>query len=150
MQFDFKPVKPIPTISVQSLTGCAGELLVILETRWPGTSSVRIPEDLELSEVQWRVIALMAKEGLNNAVKHGRASLVEFEIEVRPKETVATLFQNGRKTQEPAKFGYGLSRLQEAAESVGGDVTLQNGASSGTILKVSLPKEPCAELPPSS
>jgi coenzyme F420-reducing hydrogenase gamma subunit len=42
MQFHFKAAKPIPTISVQSLTGCAGELLVILENLQKMLPYVRI------------------------------------------------------------------------------------------------------------
>jgi signal transduction histidine kinase len=116
------------------------EVLETFATRWAGTSRIRIPESLELEEDQWRVIALMAKEGLHNASKHGRASHVEFSAQDEPDTTVFRLSQTGNMIEGQIRFGYGLSRLKEAVEREGGVLGLENGEQAGTVLTVSLPK----------
>lgn len=129
-----------PIAEIQSFG--RSEVLRLIEIRWAGTSDVSIPEDLELSEDYWRIIEMMAKEGLNNAAKHGGSSHVVFAIEAQQVKTVASLVQFGRSLANGFKLGYGLTRLSEAVERVEGHMTLENLNEGGTVLRVVLPKQP--------
>lgn len=107
----------------------------ILNERWPGRFDLDIEPDVPLSDAQWDAVAMLLKEGVNNAKKHGRANHIAVTIASdAPNEVVCCIRSDGPPIQTPIRFGYGLSRLQELMAEHGGALRLAAPKSGGAIL----------------
>lgn len=112
----------------------------ILKRRWQGTMSFKVDRLASLDEARWRSVAMMVREGLRNATKHGGATHVDFTVERTGDWIVASLRQNGKELCGEPRFGYGLNRLKSEAEALGGELSLKNAVEGGTVLSIRYPR----------
>lgn len=85
------------------------------------------------------------QEGLNNIVKHSKATSIKIHLEISGKFIVLRLCDNGTGIssaiieQARRENRLGLYGMQERAELMGGNFAIQGLASGGTELKVAIP-----------
>ncbi|HVL38164.1 MAG TPA: histidine kinase [Fimbriimonadaceae bacterium] len=115
-------------------------LETLIRTRWEGKYELELEEGLSLSEAQWNTIELLAKEGMNNARKHGSASRIRFVLEETPSEVLASLENDGAPPPNEVAFGYGLSRLRSAVRNEGGELALTVSEGGNTVLLARFPR----------
>jgi signal transduction histidine kinase len=108
-----------------------------LEARVDGVDGVLSRED----EVH---VYRVAQEALNNAVKHGEASEITFEVERRPDAVHLSIYDDGRGFNPEAvaanpHSGSGLKTLKERAVMLGGALELRSEPGVGTRLTLRVP-----------
>lgn len=106
----------------------------LLEERWSGRYALRLDPGMRLSEARWRLLGLMAREGLNNARKHGQATRVSFSLAPWEDGFEARLEADGRSPGADVRAGYGLTRLRAVAAAQRASVELREGAEGGSVL----------------
>ena len=111
-------------------------LEALFEERWPGRYELDIPSGTRLTEARWRLVGLMAREGLNNAFRHGRATHVRLVINCHGEEFEARLEADGEPPPKEHRSGYGLARLRAVASAQHAAVALRAGAQGGSVLAV--------------
>jgi PAS domain S-box-containing protein len=107
-----------------------------------GLSGYRLDPDVETH--LYRIM----QEGLNNIIKHAKATNVNVLLERRPDVVSLIIEDNGKgfdtdginKNGTPG-HGLGLLGMRERAMLVGGDVHIESGKGSGTTLFISVPTQ---------
>ena len=87
-------------------------------------------------------VFLAVKEGLQNVLKHARATQVEVTLRLAQDELQVELFDDGcgfDETKEDDMKGHGLRNLQERMDRVGGSVAISSKSGRGTRLVFSIP-----------
>jgi signal transduction histidine kinase len=87
------------------------------------------------------VIYRIVQEGLNNIVKHARATEARVTLKHLGDEVVLIVEDNGRGIEAPGSRngnGFGLVGIQERARMLGGSCTVEPRPGHGTILTVRL------------
>lgn len=110
-----------------------------------------IPE-IALSPEDRHHLFLIAKEILNNVLKHAGASQVKLSIGPEDDGFVIAFEDNGHgfpTTITTAPDRHGLENIRERVAAVGGAMDLQSSAE-GTAIRIRLPSFPLAENPLSS
>ena len=107
----------------------------------------RLPRELELDFYR------IAQEGLNNAMKHGRASEITLEVEDSPDGPTLSIFDNGQgfdllAVSESPGSGSGLSTMRERAAMLGGQLEIRSERHTGTRVTLRVPA-PTATSPSS-
>ncbi len=105
-----------------------------------------IPKEVEIH--LYRII----QEGLSNIVRHASASSARVEIRKHPLYVEVTIADNGcgfnaydfREDRKPEPTdevmrGFGLASMSERARIIGGAVTIESSAESGTTIHLTLP-----------
>lgn len=92
----------------------------------------RLPEPVEVAAYY------VVSEGLTNAAKYARASVVHVAVEARDRALHVAVRDDGLGGADPAN-GSGLLGLKDRAEAIGGTMSLQSPRGSGTSLHVELP-----------
>ena len=109
------------------LKAAVDELVAFWRARNPGVVfSVQVPEDRELfiadevREILYRVI----REGLNNAVKHGRPGRIEIEVSQSATGLIlARVTDDGAPGSPPDGRGFGLRGMRERVSGANGRLT---------------------------
>jgi len=117
------------------LKAAVDELVAFWKARNPGiTFAVKVPDDAELfiadevREILYRVI----QEGLNNAVRHGRPTLIEIEVSPREGgEILAQVTDDGAPSGKPVGVGFGLRGMRERVAAANGALTVRTDANGG-------------------
>jgi signal transduction histidine kinase len=81
----------------------------------------------------------IVQEALNNVCRHARASSVEIAVLAIGSRISVKIRDDGRGFRTPRPNGLGLIGMQERAESLGGNVTINSEPGQGTIIEVALP-----------
>ena len=119
-----------------------------------------LPPRVLTAEVRHHLM-LMAKEALNNAVKHAGASEVRIELRLEGRDLVLVIEDNGRgipgglgsssnagitpdPTAQPARSslpgsGHGATNMRQRLEALGGELQLQSLPGAGTRVQARLP-----------
>jgi signal transduction histidine kinase len=92
----------------------------------------RLPEPVEVAAYY------VVSEGLTNAAKYARASVVHVAVEARDRVLHVAVRDDGLGGAEPAN-GSGLLGLKDRTEAIGGTMSLQSPHGAGTSLLVELP-----------
>ena len=83
------------------------------------------------------------QEGLTNALRHGRPTRIGIALTIEEtsekKQVSLTIEDNGTGIPDTTPRGYGLSGMSERARSLGGQLSIEPAAPSGTILTVTIP-----------
>jgi len=92
-------------------------------------------------------LRMIARESVNNARKHGRASHVVIEAEVLPDRLVMRIADNGcgfdAATAVHGRRGhFGCAGMRERGRKIGAEVTWQSTLQKGTTVEVTLPLKP--------
>lgn len=88
----------------------------------------------------------IAQEAVTNAVKHAHARTIRIQVSAEPGLTSLRIIDDGvgiRK--EPAHDGLGLRIMQYRATSIGASLSIDPGASGGTIVTLTLREAPRPE-----
>jgi len=121
-----------------------------LISRWTGEAELDITPGVKLAAEQWHIAQMLVKEGLNNSKRHGGASRVSLRVfPDGDGTTICSLTNDGVTPQIPVPFGYGLTRLHEAAEQVGGSMRFEAAKPKGALLEVRFRRLPSPEYDPS-
>ena len=123
-------------LAAQVIESPAGpeQLRSILVERWRGPWEIQIDSDVRLSEAQWSVCAMLLREGLNNALSHGRAVHATFEVTQGKGGVRVALECDGESPPEQVRFGFGLRRLSEVLGTQGAGLSLERADRGGSRL----------------
>ncbi|WP_354639896.1 sensor histidine kinase [Kitasatospora camelliae] len=88
-------------------------------------------------------VFLILREGVRNALRHARASVLLVNVEITPDELQASVEDDGRglPPERPADAGVGLFSMHERAELLNGRLLVNSRAGSGTRVDLSVPLE---------
>ncbi len=120
-----------------------GDLLLLLANAFSGRTN--IPVDVSItgefrlpSETQVAFYHI-CQEALNNIAKHAKASLVEINLHITPKDIKMSIHDNGcgfdTSLSTPSGH-YGLKMIHEYAEAIGAVVSISSQPGSGTEITV--------------
>jgi signal transduction histidine kinase len=128
------------------LSGFAGDYL----SHTPINCRFKIPVSFPSLMLDGRVrhdLLLTVKETLNNVVRHGSASEVEFKMGVVDKNLEIVIADNG-KGFDPAtaRPGSGLKNLSTRLTTHGGDCRVESALGKGTTITIRLPLLDAARL----
>lgn len=101
----------------------------------------------ELAGSTLRHVHLIARESLNNALKHARATVVTIEASVSQDRLLLRVADNGRgfdaERDSRGKSGhFGCIGIRERARKIGATVVWQSAPGSGTTVTLTLPLNP--------
>lgn len=91
-----------------------------------------IPVDLR------QIVIHALKEGLSNAIRHGRASAVYFRLSMEHDRLVFLLQDNGCGCDDPHK-GFGLIQMEKAVDEAGGNILFSFEKDEGFEIRFELP-----------
>lgn len=80
------------------------------------------------------------QEGITNALRHGKASLIEIALDRDPATDAVTLSiaDNGKGYVAGTPLGFGLSMMRERVRTLGGALKIASPPAGGTMLTVTL------------
>jgi two-component system sensor histidine kinase DegS len=82
----------------------------------------------------------VAQEGLNNAIRHGKATQILLGLEVDASMARLIINDNGKGFQKNERYsGFGLVGIRERVELLQGHFTLNSSPGSGTNLLIEVP-----------
>ena len=89
-------------------------------------------------------LRMIARESVNNARKHGRATHVAIDVEIMPDRLVMRIIDNGcgfdAATAVHGRRGhFGCAGMRERGRKIGAEVTWQSTLQKGTTVEVTLP-----------
>jgi signal transduction histidine kinase len=98
-------------------------------------------------------LRMMARESVNNARRHGRATHVTIEAEARPGQLVLRIVDNGcgfdpAGAIEGKRGHFGCAGIRERGRKIGAEVRWQSSLQKGTTVEVSLPLQSAEPLSP--
>ena len=121
-----------------ALQGCAEEMqdLFRVDCHFECNVPVLI-DDVNVSTHLYHI----AREALNNALKHGKAKELVIALEVRGKDGILSVCDNGAGFPDPApnRGGMGLNIMNYRARMIGGSLEIRANASGGTIVSCTFP-----------
>jgi signal transduction histidine kinase len=93
---------------------------------------------IELSAELRRNIFLVMKEIVNNAVKHSHASNFNLKLDFCEGKFLLSLSDNGTgfSSEQKSKFGNGLTNMKKRIEDIGGIISIESSASTGTMIQI--------------
>jgi signal transduction histidine kinase len=104
-----------------------------------------VPEEMPASEVSSDVrhnLFLVIKEGLQNIVKHSRATEVWLRVRTSPDTLRVVIEDNGRgfgkNSDDP--WADGLRNMRERAAEIGGQCRVESHLGTGTTIIIELPR----------
>jgi len=84
----------------------------------------------------------IVQEALNNVVRHAVVQEAWVRLNFLPDKLKVSIEDHGKGfVRESGQRGIGLVAMRERAEIIGGTLTVEAGASSGTIVQVEIPRE---------
>ncbi len=99
-------------------------------------------DEVEASPTKHRFICNTLKEGISNGLRHGGATAFWFELKEENGEIQFLLSDNGcGLNMTNLRPGFGLSAMQERAESLGGEVSFSAEEDEGFELCLRLPSD---------
>ena len=94
------------------------------------------------------VLYRIAQEALNNARRHGQASVISIELQFGSRDAVLTISDNGPGFTLPTNFGvltrdghFGLMGMHERAQLEGGKLNVQTAPGKGATVTATLPMQ---------
>jgi signal transduction histidine kinase/ligand-binding sensor domain-containing protein len=106
---------------------------------------VEFPDHLPahpLSNQQRRNLYLVAKESLNNALKHSHAKNIRLTLDYQPDLLTFSVLDDGRgldPARKPDGGGFGLPGMRRRMEEVGGSIEWQSRPKGGTAVVFKMP-----------
>ena len=101
-------------------------------------------DDVTVSPAKYRFLCNSLKEGISNGLRHGGATAFYFELKQEGRTLKFLLADNGCGVKEPLEKGFGLTGMEERAQSLGGRVEYSFEADGGFEIEIALP----ADAPP--
>jgi ligand-binding sensor domain-containing protein/signal transduction histidine kinase len=120
----------------------AQEYLALAGLRYRAEVPTRLPAADIPPEVRHNVF-LAFKESVNNVVKHAHASEAWVRLRLSPENFILEIEDNGRGLggvdPKAAEMRNGLRNMRKRMVDIGGEFTISPGASSGTIVRLTVP-----------
>ncbi|KPA98652.1 MULTISPECIES: sensor histidine kinase [Pseudomonas] len=110
-----------------------------IQVQWTARDPARLSSPVEIA------LFRIAQEGINNILKHARASQVQLALEVRDGQALLRVADNGEGFTPALALAahdarhLGLATMQERASLLGGTFTCISSAQRGTQLSISVP-----------
>jgi signal transduction histidine kinase len=125
-------LRSAPVRLVEALTGLAADTGATLRV---------VGAERDIDQPTVTALYRAAQEAITNAHKHGRAEQVTVTVTFDPAETHLMITDDGHgfDPEEP-RSGFGLMGLRERAALLGGTVTVDSAAGSGTRIAVTVPR----------
>jgi signal transduction histidine kinase len=134
-------LRPLALAQV-GLVGALQQRLEAVEKRAAIETKLLAPaQALDLSARVEDALYHIAQEALNNALKHAGASQVTVRLGMDEAHVALTVADNGVGFDSQAladQGGLGLLTMRERAEQVGGTLTVQSAAGTGTTVRVEI------------
>jgi len=98
-------------------------------------------DDLPISSPAMSIALMrLIQEALTNAVKHGKATVVEVTLKREGKNLIGTIRDNGIGFEpERTSAGLGLQTMRERIAAFGGSLKIQSAPQQGTTVEFTLP-----------
>jgi len=132
------PVKPEPEGLMMALAGLAQMVAKLFQVtcRFDCAQPVHIEEQSIASH-----LFRMAQEAVNNAMKHGRASEVIVSLEVKGREMVLKITDNGvgLPARQAPSSGMGFKIMRYRAQVIGASIEIGGAGETGTVVCCRLP-----------
>ena len=107
------------------------------------TLDFRAPDaghEMKLGADARRAIYLIFKEGLNNIVRHSRASRAAIDLRIEAKELLLEISDDGKGFDSTAeRDGNGLLSMKKRAEEFGGALQVESVKDHGTTIRLRVP-----------
>jgi signal transduction histidine kinase len=114
--------------------------LETLATRSPLPMIVEgVPEE-RLTAALEAALYFVVAESLTNAVKHAEATEVHVQMACSTGQVIVEIADNGHGGADPAR-GSGLRGLADRVEALGGSLTVESLAGTGSVVRAQLPTE---------
>jgi signal transduction histidine kinase len=92
-------------------------------------------DEMKMSLEDRRQLYLIIKEALTNVVKHSSCSFSRLVIDVRRKDLLVTIQDDGRGFDSSTLLrGHGIANMRERASAMGGHLTIGSGTEGGTTV----------------
>jgi signal transduction histidine kinase len=128
--------------TVERRAGIQARVLVVGDTRTGDTDTRQGEGQVKLAPDLEEELYGIAQEALNNALKHANASRVVSSVHVTD-ESVALEVADDGQGLDPRDIhdtgGLGLVSMQERAEKIGGELTIDSAPGEGTRVMVTVP-----------
>lgn len=95
-----------------------------------------------LGNQQRRNLYLVAKEALNNALKHGKANNISLTLDYQPHQLHFRVQDDGQgidPTQKSTGGGFGLPNMRRRMEEIGGGIQWKSEKGTGTVVDFWMP-----------
>jgi two-component system NarL family sensor kinase len=131
-----------PNLHTEGLASALGDLLAPL----PGSglsTSLEVPEGLDLSRDTAALIFRVAQESVRNTQRHAEATILTVKVTLTEDSVVLTLVDNGRgfDIRAGAKEGHvGLRVLGDLAADAGGTFKVKSEPGAGTTVRLEVPQ----------
>ena len=110
------------------------------------TKATRIKVELNLGdaplilgeEADWAAYRLV-QEGMTNALRHGKATLIEISFYQERNGVRINIRDNGKGMENSSQGGFGLLGMRERIEKLGGELSANNQAGKGFVLSAWIP-----------
>ncbi len=138
MVFELRP----PELETKGLAAALQERLETVEARTGIKAAVNVQIEERLStNVEFGLYSI-AREALNNILKHAQATKVEISLLRKDGSILFEIQDNGVGLDAllaGSNSGLGIKGMKERADQIGAKLTLQNVPKGGTLLKVEVP-----------
>jgi signal transduction histidine kinase len=125
----------------EGLIGALEQRLETVERRAGIQARVRVEGEVELAPDLEEELYGVAQEALNNALKHARASQVVLSVRAAEGSVVLEVADDGQGF-DPVEVrdtgGLGLISMQERADKIGGQLSVDSAPGEGTRVKMSV------------
>ena len=118
------------------------ELLRISNTRLMTTSIDTEGETIPIPEQRKLILFRMIQEGLQNIIKHSRATHVEVLFDYRKDPLIISISDNGIGFDQNLvshQQGLGLQNMLRRASVIGGEATIDSAPDRGTVITFKVP-----------
>ena len=92
-----------------------------------------------LNSEEGLILYRIIQESFNNSLRHGKASFIDVNLNISPKEIYMRIKDNGTGCGEYTP-GFGISGMQQRIKNAGGSIEFRTGEGTGFETNVLLPK----------
>jgi signal transduction histidine kinase len=104
-------------------------------------TEIDIPDGKRLTPELETTVYRIVQESLTNVAKHARAATVTLSVQCTGEELRISVADDGTgfDPEQARDGGFGLAGMRERVELAGGDLSVQPGATAGTVVRARLP-----------
>ena len=127
----------------EGLLGALQQRLNTVEQRAGVQSDLRVPDDILIPKNFETELYHIAQEALNNSLKHSGATHVVVELQAVDGEIYMNISDNGtgfEVGQLQQVQGVGMTSMQERAQKLNGQLSIDSATNTGTTISVRIPQ----------
>lgn len=135
-----------PVVRTSGLTRSLGQLAINTRKLHGIDCRVEMPREVpdRFSDVAANELYCIVREAVTNAIKHGKATLIEIEGRIVGQRLLLNISDNGKGfvASSPESPAVGLRIMQYRARDLGGSLTISPRRTAGTLVVCSCPIPP--------